>query len=147
MRYRSYTHIRSITCIWHGVLPLPVWAGMYCAVCLQVTLQTELGQLLDTTTAPVDKPADFTKFTPERHSSIVVYKTAFYSFYLPVRLAMIVAGFNSAEHIGVARDICIEMGEYFQVQVRPGYGSRYALPSFAEHSLNLFELPPSTCVF
>jgi hypothetical protein len=53
----------------------------------KVTFQTELGQLIDLITAPEDS-VDLSKFSLEKHHLIVVYKTAFYSFYLPVALAM-----------------------------------------------------------
>ena len=54
---------------------------------LQVTRQTELGQLLDLTSQPLDEVIDLSRFTLERYISIVKYKTAFYSFYyLPVAL-------------------------------------------------------------
>ena len=52
----------------------------------QVTRQTELGQLLDLTSQPLDGAIDLSRFTLERYISIVKYKTAFYSFYLPVAL-------------------------------------------------------------
>lgn len=53
----------------------------------ETTYQTELGQLLDLITAPEDD-VDLSKFSIEKHAFIVVYKTAYYSFYLPVALAM-----------------------------------------------------------
>lgn len=52
-----------------------------------VSYMTEMGQLIDLITAPVNK-VDLSKFSLERHSLIVIYKTAFYSFYLPVAAAM-----------------------------------------------------------
>ena len=56
-----------------------------------MTLLTELGQQLDLTTQPADAPLNLKDFTSERHSGIVKYKTAFYSFYLPVALALVLA--------------------------------------------------------
>uniref|UniRef100_A0A803T3M1 Farnesyl pyrophosphate synthase n=1 Tax=Anolis carolinensis TaxID=28377 RepID=A0A803T3M1_ANOCA len=52
---------------------------------LQSAYQTELGQTLDLISAP---PVDLDSFTEERYKAIVKYKTAFYSFYLPVAAAM-----------------------------------------------------------
>jgi farnesyl diphosphate synthase len=49
----------------------------------------------------------------------VIYKTAFYSFYLPVALAMHMAGISSEEDLKQARDILIPLGEYSQIQVPP----------------------------
>ena len=82
----------------------------------EVTFQTELGQLLDLLTAPEDS-VDLTKFSLEKHSFIVTYKTAFYSFYLPVALAMYMAGVSSEADLKQAKDILIPLGEYFQIQV------------------------------
>jgi farnesyl diphosphate synthase len=83
---------------------------------MQVTFQTELGQLLDLLTAPEDS-VDLSKFSLAKHSFIVIYKTAFYSFYLPVALAMHMAGISSDEDLKQARDVLIPLGEYFQIQV------------------------------
>lgn len=83
---------------------------------LQVTFQTELGQLLDLITAPEDE-VDLSKFSLAKHSFIVIYKTAYYSFYLPVALAMHMAGIDSAEDLKQAHDVLIPLGEYFQIQV------------------------------
>ena len=52
---------------------------------METTLQTELGQLLD---LQCDR-CDLDKFTLDRWTMIVKYKTAFYSFYLPVAMAMV----------------------------------------------------------
>ena len=57
----------------------------------QTTFQTEMGQLIDLLTAPEDH-VDLSKFSLQKHHLIVVYKTAFYSFYLPVALAMHMVG-------------------------------------------------------
>ncbi|WBW71314.1 geranyltranstransferase Fps1 [Schizosaccharomyces osmophilus] len=80
-----------------------------------VTFQTELGQQLDLLTAPEDH-VDISKFSLEKHSFIVIYKTAFYSFYLPVALAMYLAGIASKENLQIASDILLPLGKYFQVQ-------------------------------
>ncbi|KAG0687185.1 Farnesyl pyrophosphate synthetase [Pichia californica] len=81
----------------------------------EVTFQTEMGQLLDLITAPEDH-VDLNKFSLEKHSFIVIYKTAFYSFYLPVALAMYMAGINDEKDLKQASDILIPLGEYFQIQ-------------------------------
>ncbi|KAL6947255.1 glycerol channel [Hanseniaspora vineae] len=81
----------------------------------EVTFQTELGQLLDLITAPEDH-VDLSKFSLEKHSFIVIFKTAYYSFYLPVALAMYVAGINDEKDLKQAHDVLIPLGEYFQIQ-------------------------------
>ncbi|CCD22249.1 bifunctional (2E,6E)-farnesyl diphosphate synthase/dimethylallyltranstransferase NDAI_0A00910 [Naumovozyma dairenensis CBS 421] len=80
-----------------------------------VTFQTELGQLLDLITAPEDK-VDLNKFSMNKQSFIVRFKTAYYSFYLPVALAMYMAGINSDTDLQQAQDVLIPLGEYFQIQ-------------------------------
>jgi farnesyl diphosphate synthase len=83
---------------------------------LEVTFQTELGQLLDLTSQPLDGEVDLSRFTLERYRKIVIYKTAFYSFYLPVALGMVISGVTDRAQFKQAREILLIMGEYFQVQ-------------------------------
>lgn len=83
---------------------------------IEVTRQTEIGQLFDLTSQPLQGPIDLSRFTIARYTSIVRYKTAFYSFYLPVALGMIVSGIKDRKHYDKAREILLIMGEYFQVQ-------------------------------
>ncbi|XP_042832536.1 farnesyl pyrophosphate synthase isoform X2 [Panthera tigris] len=82
---------------------------------LQSSYQTELGQTLDLITAPQGN-VDLSRFTEKRYKSIVKYKTAFYSFYLPVAAAMYMAGIDGEKEHASARKILLEMGEFFQVQ-------------------------------
>nr|XP_028565676.1 farnesyl pyrophosphate synthase isoform X2 [Podarcis muralis] len=82
---------------------------------LQTSYQTELGQALDLITAPPSK-VDLNRFTEQRYKTIVKYKTAFYSFYLPVAAAMYMAGIDSEEEHAHARTILLQMGEFFQIQ-------------------------------
>ncbi len=89
--------------------------GMLLELFHDVTFQTELGQLIDLITAPEDV-VDLSKFSLTKHHLIVVYKTAFYSFYLPVALAMRMAGVTDESLYKQALDILLPMGEYFQVQ-------------------------------
>jgi farnesyl diphosphate synthase len=87
---------------------------------LEVTQKTELGQLLDLTSQPMNGkgPTDLDRFTIERHALIVKYKTAFYTFYLPIAISMITAGIpaGNKEAYALASKICCIMGEYFQIQ-------------------------------
>ncbi|XP_059836058.1 farnesyl pyrophosphate synthase isoform X1 [Hypanus sabinus] len=82
---------------------------------LQTSYQTELGQSLDLMTAQPSR-VDLDQFTEERYKAIVKYKTAFYSFYLPVASAMYMAGIDGEEEHRVAQTILLEMGEFFQIQ-------------------------------
>ncbi|KAI1885916.1 hypothetical protein AGOR_G00208680 [Albula goreensis] len=81
----------------------------------ETSFQTELGQALDLMTAPPNK-IDLNRFTMERYKAIVKYKTAFYSFYLPVAAAMYMAGIDSEVEHRNAKTILLEMGEFFQIQ-------------------------------
>ena len=81
----------------------------------EVTYQTELGQLMDLLTAP-EGDIDLNRFTLERYYLIVEYKTAYYSFYLPVALAMLMAGVKDESMFKQANDILIPLGKFFQIQ-------------------------------
>jgi farnesyl diphosphate synthase len=86
---------------------------------LDVIQKTEYGQLLDLTTASAsgEGKVDLDRFTMEQYKLIVKYKTAYYSFYLPVALGMMMSGrHHNKEAYEVAQRICCAMGEYFQVQ-------------------------------
>ncbi|KAF1483101.1 Farnesyl pyrophosphate synthase, partial [Pygoscelis antarcticus] len=86
---------------------------------LQTAYQTELGQMLDLITAPVSQ-VDLNRFSEQRYKAIVKYKTAYYSFYLPVAAAMYMTGIDSKEEHDSAKAILLEMGEFFQIQVGGG---------------------------
>ncbi|KAM8870372.1 farnesyl pyrophosphate synthase isoform 1-T1 [Spinachia spinachia] len=81
----------------------------------EISFQTELGQALDLMTSTPGQ-IDLNRFTLERYKAIVKYKTAFYSFYLPVAAAMYIAGIVSEEEHNNAKHILLEMGEFFQIQ-------------------------------
>ena len=82
----------------------------------EVTLQTEMGQLLDLTSQPMDGKIDLQRFTLQRYQLIVKYKTAFYTFYLPIACGLIISGMGTPSALATAQRICVLMGEYFQVQ-------------------------------
>ena len=81
----------------------------------EVTFQTELGQLCDLITAPEDH-VDLNNFNMDKYSFIVIYKTAYYSFYLPVVLALHYLQLATPRNLQQAHAILIPLGEYFQVQ-------------------------------
>ncbi|KAK4324077.1 hypothetical protein Pmani_005262 [Petrolisthes manimaculis] len=93
----------------------------------EMTMNTALGQALDLLSCPAGQRPNLSKFTMERYNSIVKYKTAFYSFYLPIALSMYMAGIRNTDNVRVAgitdrelhrqaRTILVEMGQFFQVQ-------------------------------
>ena len=81
----------------------------------EITWQTELGQLCDLITAPEDH-VDLNNFTMQKYTFIVIYKTAYYSFYLPVALALHYLRLATPQNLKRAHDILIPLGEYFQIQ-------------------------------
>nr|XP_025883709.1 farnesyl pyrophosphate synthase 1, mitochondrial isoform X1 [Solanum lycopersicum]XP_025883710.1 farnesyl pyrophosphate synthase 1, mitochondrial isoform X1 [Solanum lycopersicum] len=81
----------------------------------EVEYQTACGQMIDLITT---QEKDLSKYSLSIHGRIVQYKTAYYSFYLPVSMvacALLMAGENLDNHAN-AKDILIKMGIYFQVQ-------------------------------
>ena len=51
-----------------------------------------------------------------RYIDIVTYKTAYYSFYLPVACGLHLAGAATDDALATAKGILIKMGQYFQIQ-------------------------------
>jgi farnesyl diphosphate synthase len=83
---------------------------------LETTYRTELGQLLDLRTLPPDEELNLSNFTMDSYKRIVKYKTAFYSFYLPIACGLILSGKDDENNLKKTEEICVEMGEYFQIQ-------------------------------
>ena len=82
---------------------------------MQTTHQTAHGQLLDIATAPIGT-VDLSRYTLPTYMRIVTFKTAFYSFYLPVACGLLVGGVAAPPAFALAKEICIQMGQYFQVK-------------------------------
>nr|QZW16096.1 farnesyl pyrophosphate synthase [Rehmannia glutinosa] len=80
----------------------------------EVEFQTASGQMIDLITT-IEGEKDLSKYSLPLHRRIVQYKTAYYSFYLPVACALLMAGENLDNHVNV-KDVLIAMGIYFQVQ-------------------------------
>ena len=71
---------------------------------------------MDLLSNPPGRKPDFNSFSAERYAAIVKYKTAFYSFCLPVRLAIIMSNrFDRSAHLD-AEKVLLKMGHFFQVQ-------------------------------
>nr|AEY80378.1 farnesyl diphosphate synthase [Santalum album] len=80
----------------------------------EVEFQTTSGQMIDLITT-LEGQKDLSKYSMPIHHRIVQYKTAYYSFYLPVACALLMSGENLDSHTEVEK-ILVEMGTYFQVQ-------------------------------
>ncbi|KAJ7266498.1 hypothetical protein O6H91_10G015900 [Diphasiastrum complanatum] len=81
----------------------------------EVEYQTASGQMLDLITTPAGE-VDLSKYTIETYLRIVEFKTAYYSFYLPVACALLMAGEDDQKTFQSAKEILVQMGTYFQVQ-------------------------------
>ena len=86
---------------------------------LEVSKFTTYGQSLDTLSAENftrvrGKEESLDSFDVARYTAIVKYKTSYYSFYLPVCLAMNMAGFTEPQLYNQARNILLQIGHYFQ---------------------------------
>ena len=75
----------------------------------------KLGQLCDLITAPEDD-VNLDNFSMAKYTFIVIYKTAYYSFYLPVALALQYLRLATPKNLKQSEDILIPLGEYFQIQ-------------------------------
>lgn len=78
---------------------------------------TAVGQSLDLLTSmPKDGRFELDSYDMNRYNYIVKYKTAYYSFALPVGLGMRLAGIHDEKMHKLSRKILLEMGHFFQVQ-------------------------------
>jgi farnesyl diphosphate synthase len=83
----------------------------------RVALQTQMGQCLDLTMEQSQHAGiNLALYSHEHYIKTVVYKTAYYSFYLSVAAGMMLANVQDAQAYKDAEEICVDMGTYFQVQ-------------------------------
>ncbi|CEL95761.1 unnamed protein product [Vitrella brassicaformis CCMP3155] len=91
----------------------------YVDLFLSMTYKTIVGQHLDTNAQQRREGElclDQSRFTMDRYVAIVRHKTAYYSFYMPCALGMIVGGIEDDAAFQKTEDICMELGQYFQIQ-------------------------------
>ncbi|GBM88044.1 Farnesyl pyrophosphate synthase [Araneus ventricosus] len=74
------------------------------------------GQCLDMMFNPKNQKPRFDMFTFEKYQALTEYKTAHYSFCLPVHLAMHLAGEYSAIEFDFTRELCLKLGLYYGIQ-------------------------------
>ena len=86
------------------------------ALLMDTIYRTELGQFLDMQTQPPEGEICLDDYTIERYNEIVQFKTAYYSFYAPVALGLILAGIEDEKILDNAQKVCLALGRYFQVQ-------------------------------
>nr|8A7U_A Chain A, Isoprenyl diphosphate synthase [Phaedon cochleariae]8A7U_B Chain B, Isoprenyl diphosphate synthase [Phaedon cochleariae] len=80
-----------------------------------VNFKTNMGQSLDALCMKDGRPI-LSQFTMKRYSSIVKYKTSYYTFQLPVSLGMYLADMYDPEQHRQAKTILMEIGEFDQIQ-------------------------------
>jgi geranylgeranyl pyrophosphate synthase len=83
-----------------------------------VSYQTQMGQMLDLLSQPQMRrdPALLRNFTLDNYHRIVTFKTAIYTFNLPIHAGMLLCGYDSAKQLAAARAISIELGKKFQIE-------------------------------
>lgn len=91
-----------------------------------VDLATTMGQLYDVTSmvdskkldpnAPHSTTTDYVEFTEFNYRRIVVYKTAYYTYWLPLQMGLIISESVKSVDAKVLHVVAMLMGEYFQVQ-------------------------------
>ena len=78
---------------------------------------TVIGQCFDLISNPPDSSKiNFDSFTIERYKKIITFKTAYYTFSLPIRCALYLSGIKDAEIHRNVEDIMLMIGQLFQVQ-------------------------------
>lgn len=78
-----------------------------------MALKTAMGHSLDTHS---HRGNNLDMFTMERYNAIAKYKTSYYSFQMPVTLAMYLARIYNPELHRQAKHILLEIGHFLQVQ-------------------------------
>lgn len=79
-------------------------------------LKCSIGHYLEMQMKKTDKP-DLSLFTMDKYEAITKYKTSYYTFQMPVGLALLMTGVDDPETHRQAKTILLEMGEFFQIQV------------------------------
>ncbi len=92
-------------------------------------MRTCIGQSLDLITgiSAIDTGGHFDphQYTQDRYNEIVIWKTAYYSFYLPVACALYLANIDDVQVHATVKRILLKMGHFFQVQVSDKFVSSW----------------------
>lgn len=97
----------------------PLYNKLYEVFTMALT-NTVVGQGLDLITPPQARRGDkfdFKNYNEDQYYAIVKWKTAYYSFCLPIQAALYLANIQDKEIHDKCREILIDMGVFFQVQV------------------------------
>ena len=78
---------------------------------------TVIGQSFDLISNPPGSiKINFDKYTIERYNQIITYKTAFYSFSLPVRAALYLSEIKDEKIHQNVEELMLMVGKLFQIQ-------------------------------
>ncbi|XP_028045323.1 farnesyl pyrophosphate synthase isoform X2 [Monomorium pharaonis] len=77
---------------------------------------TVIGESLQFCSINFGKKPNLDLFTIDRYNSIIKYKAAYYTYFLPVIAAMHLAGIKDPEVFRQAKTILLEIGQLFQIQ-------------------------------
>lgn len=81
-----------------------------------VSRKTVLGQHLDTNSKrPGCDKIDFSRYNRDRYEAITTHKTAYYTYYLPVKLGLALCGKDNTDS-DIVHSVCMNLGRYFQAQ-------------------------------
>lgn len=81
----------------------------------EMLLKCAIGQHMMSILTKTDKP-DLSLFTMEKYEVLTKYRTSYYTFQMPVGLALLMTGVDDPETHRQAKTILLEMGEFFQIQ-------------------------------
>ncbi|XP_068620692.1 farnesyl pyrophosphate synthase-like [Battus philenor] len=81
----------------------------------EMLLKCSIGHHLEKQLSKTNKP-DLSQFTMEKYEAITKYKTAYYTFQMPVSLALLLTNVDDPETHRQAKTILLGMGEFFQIQ-------------------------------
>lgn len=81
----------------------------------EMLMKCSMGHYVQKLMFKTDKP-DLSLFTMEKYEAVTKYKTSYYTFQMPISLALLMSGVDDPETHRQAKNILLEMGEFFQIQ-------------------------------
>ncbi|MES1921163.1 hypothetical protein MHBO_002735 [Bonamia ostreae] len=83
-----------------------------------VILKTQIGQMIDLSFKGYPKNVKelCQRFSYKNFESIITFKTAYYTYFIPIMDALLLCGMHSKEQENAALKIAIELGKKFQIQ-------------------------------
>ncbi|XP_029175940.1 farnesyl pyrophosphate synthase-like [Nylanderia fulva] len=82
----------------------------------ETIFMTAVGQAIDIFSTNFGKKPNLDLYTIDRFNNIAEYKCSYYTYILPITLAMHLAGVKDPEKLRQTKTILLEMGHFYQVQ-------------------------------